>query len=69
VTCFFIDTAHSVIDYIEKIWEIMKPGGYWINFGPLLYHFSDAANEKSIELNYDQIREVMTRVGFKFLVS
>uniref|UniRef100_A0A5F8GS36 Carnosine N-methyltransferase n=1 Tax=Monodelphis domestica TaxID=13616 RepID=A0A5F8GS36_MONDO len=30
-TCFFIDTAHNVIDYIDTIWKILKPGGIWIN--------------------------------------
>jgi carnosine N-methyltransferase len=69
ITCFFIDTAHNVIDYIEKIWHILKIGGYWINFGPLLYHFSELNNEKSIELNYDQIRNIIGKVGFKFLVN
>ena len=33
VTCFFIDTAHNVIEYLEKIYHILKPGGYWINIG------------------------------------
>lgn len=67
VTCFFIDTAHNVVDYIEKIWHILKPNGYWINFGPLLYHFSDIAGEKSIELNYEQIKNVIKQVGFKYV--
>ncbi|AWP06773.1 putative UPF0586 protein C9orf41 -like [Scophthalmus maximus] len=30
-TCFFIDTAHNVIEYVETIWKILKPGGVWIN--------------------------------------
>lgn len=34
-TCFFIDTAHNVLDYIETIWNILKPGGVWINLGKL----------------------------------
>ncbi len=69
VTCYFIDTAHNVIDYIEKIWHILKPNGYWINFGPLLYHFSDMGTEKSIELSYEQIKKIIQNVGFKFLVN
>ena len=69
VTCFFIDTAHNVIEYVEKIWSILKPNGYWINFGPLLYHFADTPNEQSIELSYDQLKHVIKAVGFKFLVS
>ncbi|XP_029471910.1 carnosine N-methyltransferase isoform X2 [Rhinatrema bivittatum] len=32
-TCFFIDTAHNVIDYIDTVWKILKPGGIWINLG------------------------------------
>ena len=57
-----------MIDYIEKIWFLLKPGGYWINFGPLLYHFSDISSEKSIELTYEQIKRVMLKIGYKFLV-
>ncbi len=68
VTCFFIDTAHNLIDYIEKVWEILKPGGYWINFGPLLYHYRNVPGEKSIELSYEQIRRVVEKIGFKYIV-
>ena len=35
-TCFFIDTAHNVIEYVETIWKILKPGGVWINLGESL---------------------------------
>jgi hypothetical protein len=27
VTCFFIDTAHNIIEYIEIISKILKDGG------------------------------------------
>lgn len=67
VTCFFIDTAHNVVDYIEKIWEILKPGGYWLNFGPLLYHFSNLPDEDSLDLSYEQIKRIIEKIGFKFL--
>ena len=33
---FFIDTAHNIISYIEKIYSILKDGGIWINFGMLI---------------------------------
>ena len=39
VTCFFVDTAPVVMEYIEVIHHCLKPGGYWINIGPLLYHW------------------------------
>jgi carnosine N-methyltransferase len=51
VTCFFIDTAHNVIEYIEVIRKVLKRKGRWINFGPLLYHFESLPKEMSIELN------------------
>ncbi|KAK7172980.1 hypothetical protein R3I93_002948 [Phoxinus phoxinus] len=63
-TCFFIDTAHNVLDYIETIWNILKPGGVWINLGPLLYHYENMANELSIELSYEDIKTVLLKYGF-----
>lgn len=33
VTCYFIDTAHNIIEYIEVIRRLLKPGGRWINYG------------------------------------
>eukprot|EP01060_Flectonema_neradi_P030808 TRINITY_DN4544_c2_g1_i1.p1 TRINITY_DN4544_c2_g1~~TRINITY_DN4544_c2_g1_i1.p1 ORF type:complete len:433 (+),score=91.61 TRINITY_DN4544_c2_g1_i1:83-1300(+) len=64
VTCFFIDTAHNVFEYIETIHRLLAPGGVWINIGPLLYHFSDSPDEMSIDLSYDELRSVITKYGF-----
>ncbi|XP_052806111.1 carnosine N-methyltransferase-like [Mya arenaria] len=66
VTVFFIDTAHNIIAYVEKIFEILKPGGYWVNMGPLLYHYADMPNEVSIELAYEDVRSVIEKMGFVF---
>lgn len=68
-TCFFLDTANNVVDYIETTWNILKPGGYWINLGPLLYHHADLPNENSIEPSYEEIREIISKFGFIMLVS
>ena len=32
-TVYFLDTANNIVAYIEMIYNILKPGGYWINFG------------------------------------
>jgi len=40
----------------------------WINLGPLLYHFSDLANEDSIEPSYQVVREVIVGIGFEIEV-
>ncbi|KAL8153757.1 hypothetical protein V2J09_011517 [Rumex salicifolius] len=68
VTCFFIDTAHNVVEYIEVIWNILKDGGVWINLGPLLYHFADMYcqdNEMSIELSLEDVKKVALQIGFE----
>lgn len=67
VTCYFLDTAHNIIDYIERVHHILKPGGYFINLGPLLYHFSDSKTEVSIELTYEELKTIMLD-KFKFKV-
>ncbi|XP_054711788.1 carnosine N-methyltransferase-like [Uloborus diversus] len=67
VSCFFLDTANNILDYIEKTWNILKPGGFWINLGPLLYHHADLPNEKSIEPSYEEIREIILKYGFNML--
>jgi SAM-dependent methyltransferase len=40
-TVFFIDTSPNLIRYIETIRNCLKPGGLWINVGPLLWHFEN----------------------------
>ena len=62
VTCYFIDTANNIIEYIETIYNILKVGGLWINFGPLLYHYTDNENEVSIELSWNEIKNII--IGF-----
>lgn len=32
---FFIDTAQNVFDYLKSIKRIVRPGGVWVNYGPL----------------------------------
>ncbi|KAF9591905.1 hypothetical protein IFM89_009513 [Coptis chinensis] len=51
VTCFFLDTAHNIVEYIEIISRILKDGGVWINLGPLLYHFMDAYGTEDVTLS------------------
>ncbi|RVW95639.1 Carnosine N-methyltransferase [Vitis vinifera] len=68
VTCFFIDTAHNIVEYIEIISRILKDGGVWINFGPLLYHFADMygqEDEMSIELSLEDVKKVALHYGFQ----
>ncbi|KAI9485456.1 MAG: N2227-like protein-domain-containing protein [Benjaminiella poitrasii] len=67
VTCFFIDTAKNIIEYMEVIYKALKDNGTWINIGPLLYHFEDSSSgDASIELSLDQVKETAKKIGFEF---
>lgn len=56
-TCFFIDTAPVVMEYVETIHSALRSGGIWTNIGPLLYHWvedteqnNDERFQKSVEV-------------------
>jgi len=52
VACFFLDTAPCIVEYLQVIHHMLRPGGYLINFGPLLWHWSGPAmrpDDRSIE--------------------
>ncbi|GJQ10380.1 hypothetical protein GpartN1_g2171.t1 [Galdieria partita] len=61
VTCFFMDTAHNILDYVNVIKKILKPGGSWVNLGPLLYHYADTEDEPSIEISLQELRCVIEK--------
>jgi len=67
LTCFFIDTAKNIVNYLTIIYELLKPGGVWINLGPLLWHFENTggSTDPSIELSLDEIRSLAEKVGFQ----
>ncbi|KAI3523917.1 hypothetical protein L1887_02430 [Cichorium endivia] len=72
VTCFFLDTAHNIVEYIEIISKILKDGGVWINLGPLLYHFADMygqEDEMSVELSLEDVKRVAISYGFQLEVE
>ncbi|CAB9506990.1 Carnosine N-methyltransferase [Seminavis robusta] len=50
VTCFFIDTATNVYEYISTIEHALSSGGYWINIGPLRWHHNSVLHPAADEL-------------------
>jgi len=66
VTCFFLDCAHNIIQFVQTIHKVLKAGGTWLNIGPLLYHFSDMKGEDSIEPDYQTLRGIIIDLGFEF---
>eukprot|EP00300_Choanocystis_sp_HF-7_P001485 c11199_g1_i2.p1 GENE.c11199_g1_i2~~c11199_g1_i2.p1 ORF type:complete len:281 (-),score=56.02 c11199_g1_i2:140-982(-) len=66
-TCFFLDTAKNILAYIERIHQILADDGVWVNLGPLLYHFADSPNERSIELSWEEVKTAIILVGFELV--
>ncbi|KAJ4348234.1 uncharacterized protein N0V89_009606 [Didymosphaeria variabile] len=62
VTLFFIDTARNLLAYFDSIHKLLKPGGIWINFGPLLY-----GSGPFVQLSLDEMVTVVEEWGFEFL--
>lgn len=66
VTCFFLDTAHNVLEYIECISRLLRKGGLWVNIGPLLYHYSEQPDEVQLELPWAEIEQAIPKFGFEY---
>lgn len=62
VTLFFIDTARNLVSYLETIHRLLRPGGRWINFGPLLY-----GSAPFLQLSLDEIVALSEEIGFEFV--
>lgn len=62
LTYFFIDTARNLMSYFETIRSVLKPGGYWINLGPLLY-----GTAPFVQLSLEEVVQVSEALGFEFL--
>jgi len=59
-----MDTAKNIVEYIRMIHSILKPGAFWLNVGPLLYHYEDMSGEASLELSWNEVRHIIVQAGF-----
>ncbi len=68
-TCFFIDTAVNIISYLETIWNVLYPGGVWINYGPLLWHYEEhpppPGEQAGVELTLEELLTLVEMCGFR----
>jgi hypothetical protein len=62
ITCFFLDTATNVYEYIETIWNQLMDDGIWINVGPLQWH-PNAILQPSV----NEIHDMILLKGFHIL--
>ena len=68
-TCYFLDCSNNVLETLRTIAFLLRPGGHWIHFGPLLWHYSDLPNELSVELTYEEIKGAMPAFGLRLVVE
>ncbi|KAL0564581.1 hypothetical protein V5O48_017465 [Marasmius crinis-equi] len=64
VTLFFIDTSTNILSTLEQIHALLRPGGTWINLGPLLWC---SGNQARLELSLEEVWEAARKVGFTFV--
>lgn len=65
-TCFFIDTAHNLMEYLQTINNVLKVGGLWVNIGPLHWHYSEQPNEVQVQLSLEEVCHIIPQFGFEF---
>ncbi|OAA53374.1 N2227-like protein [Cordyceps fumosorosea ARSEF 2679] len=62
LTYFFIDTARNLMSYFDTIEKLLRPGGYWINLGPLLY-----GTGPLVQLSLEEIISITETMGFDYV--
>mgnify|MGYP000855207218 CR=1 FL=1 len=63
VTYFFIDTARNLVAYFDTIKRLLRPGGHWVNLGPLLY-----GTAPMVQLSLEEIIVIVEEgLGFEML--
>ncbi|TGE11893.1 class I SAM-dependent methyltransferase [Hymenobacter elongatus] len=60
VSVYFTDTV-PLHEYLGEVKRVLRPGGVFINFGPLEYHFTDI----SAHLSAEEVRSVFESYGFR----
>ncbi|KAK7057814.1 N2227 domain-containing protein [Favolaschia claudopus] len=61
VTLFFIDTSLNILTTLEHIYSLLRPGGTWINLGPLLW---TAGGQSKLELSLEEVLQAVDELGF-----
>ena len=63
LTCFFIDTATNIFDYITAIQNMLAPRtGIWINVGPLHWH-----RNAILQISADELKAILQSMDFEIL--
>jgi len=72
LTCFFIDACGDVVGAIESVHAQLRPGGVWVNCGPLEYEGTAGGHTflgPTLRLCADEVLLLLSRRGFEVLES
>ena len=58
-TCYFIDTATNIYEYILTIRNLLRVGGVWINLGPVQWH-----RNAQLQPSADELKDMILLAGF-----
>ncbi|KAJ0300988.1 hypothetical protein COL516b_008165 [Colletotrichum fioriniae] len=59
VSLFFIDIGSNIIDFLSNIHRLLKPGGTWVNLGPLKY-----GTHTALQLSAEEVLHLADLIGF-----
>ncbi|CAO2654360.1 Nn.00g110930.m01.CDS01 [Neocucurbitaria sp. VM-36] len=59
VTLFFIDISDNVVNFLSNIHRLLKPGGVWINLGPLKW-----GTHTALQLSADEVLQLADLLEF-----
>lgn len=62
VSCFFIDTATNIYEYLAIISSVLCSGGLWVNVGPVQWHQNALVQPSGLEL-----KALIQGFGFEIL--
>lgn len=67
VTCFYLESCHSIISVVRRVAKILREGGVWVNFGGLEFRYEDSEDEPSIEVTAEELDLIIGRAGMRVL--
>lgn len=60
VTCFFLDTATNIYEYLLTIQNVLRKGGVWVHVGPLQWHRNALLHPSA-----DELKGLVESMGFQ----
>lgn len=61
VTIFAVDGTANILRFVRAVASILRPGGLWVNFGPLEYRCDDTGGDGTImELSWEELRHAIS---------